>query len=116
MRFLADENFDNDILRGVLARLPNLDVVRAQDVEVYQAPDPVLLEWAARENRVVLTHDIQTLTKFAYDRVRAGLPMPGVIEVRKSQPMGDLIDGLEFMLDAGIPSDFENQIRYIPLR
>jgi hypothetical protein len=32
LRFLADEDFDNDILRGMLRRLPNLDIVRAQDV------------------------------------------------------------------------------------
>jgi hypothetical protein len=116
MRVLADENFDNDILRGLLVRLPDLDIVRAQDVEIYQAADPALLEWAARENRIVLTHDVRTLTKFAYERVKAGLPMPGVVEVLKNQSIGDLIDGLEVMLGAGIPFDFENQIRYIPLR
>ena len=32
IRFLADEDFDNDILRGALLRLPDLDVVRVQDV------------------------------------------------------------------------------------
>ena len=32
VRFVIDEDFDNDILRGVLRRLPNLDIVRAQDV------------------------------------------------------------------------------------
>ena len=32
LRFLADEDFDNDIVRGMLRRLPTLDLVRAQDV------------------------------------------------------------------------------------
>ena len=32
LRFLADEDFDNDIVRGMLRRLPTMDIVRAQDV------------------------------------------------------------------------------------
>ena len=31
-RFLTDEDFDNRILRGLIRRLPELDVVRVQDV------------------------------------------------------------------------------------
>ena len=54
LRFLADEDFDNDIVRGMLRRLPNLDIVRAQDVGLSGALDPRVLEWAAQEGRVLL--------------------------------------------------------------
>jgi len=32
LRWLADENFDNDIVRWLRRRIPNIDLVRAQDV------------------------------------------------------------------------------------
>ena len=32
VKWLADENFDNDILRGIRRRVAGFDVVRAQDV------------------------------------------------------------------------------------
>ncbi|MEI6443356.1 MAG: hypothetical protein WCO29_09595 [Nostocales cyanobacterium ELA583] len=32
MKPLADENFDNTIVRGLLRRNPNIDIVRVQDV------------------------------------------------------------------------------------
>jgi hypothetical protein len=32
LRLLADENFDNTIVRGLLRRRPSIDVVRVQDV------------------------------------------------------------------------------------
>ena len=32
LRLLADENFSGDIVRGLLLRQPDLDLVRAQDV------------------------------------------------------------------------------------
>ena len=60
MRFLADENFDNRILEGVFRENPDFDVIRVQDTEVYQAPDPMILEWVAKEGRILLTRDVNT--------------------------------------------------------
>jgi hypothetical protein len=31
IKLVSDENFDSDILRGLLRRLPKLDVLRVQD-------------------------------------------------------------------------------------
>ena len=52
LRLAADENFNNDIVRGLLRRRPDLDIVRVQDVGLSGADDPAILEWAAREGRV----------------------------------------------------------------
>jgi predicted nuclease of predicted toxin-antitoxin system len=76
LRFLTDEDFDNDISRGLLQLLPDLDLVRVQDVGLGGAADPDILEWAAAEQRIVLTHDVSTMKPFAYARVESGLPMP----------------------------------------
>jgi predicted nuclease of predicted toxin-antitoxin system len=65
IRLAADENLNNDIIRGVLRRQPDLDIVRVQDVGLSSADDPVVLEWAAQEERVLLTHDVSTITKYA---------------------------------------------------
>lgn len=48
-RFAADENLDNDIIRGVLRVEPTVDIVRLQDVGLRGADDPTVLEWAAGE-------------------------------------------------------------------
>jgi predicted nuclease of predicted toxin-antitoxin system len=62
LRFAADENFNNDIVRGLLRRKPNLDIVRVQDVGLAGADDPTILEWAAREGRILITQDVSTIT------------------------------------------------------
>jgi predicted nuclease of predicted toxin-antitoxin system len=116
MRFLADENFNGPVLRGLQRVLPDVDIIRVQDTEMYGASDPELLEWAAQENCILLTHDVQTVTGFAYERVQQGLPMPGIIEVRLTKGIGGTIDELSILIGAGIPADFENQVRYVPLR
>ena len=113
---VADENFNNDILRGLLRRDPSLDIVRIQDVGLTKAPDPVVLEWAAQENRVLLTHDRNTVTKFAYERVREGKSMPGVIEVDRSVPMSVAIEDIFLLVVASNTEEWEGQIIYLPLR
>ena len=47
----ADENFNNDIIRGLLRRNPELDIVRIQDNGLSGVDDPTVLEWAAKEGR-----------------------------------------------------------------
>jgi len=44
LRFLADENFNNQIVRGILQRNPNVDIVRLQDMGLIEADDPTVLE------------------------------------------------------------------------
>jgi predicted nuclease of predicted toxin-antitoxin system len=82
VRLLFDENFDNDIFRGLRRRNPELELIRVQDVGLRTADDPVILEWAAQEGCILFTHDVETMTKYAYERVEAGLPMPGVVEIK----------------------------------
>ena len=49
MRFLADENFDGRVLRGLRRENVNIDMIRVQDTDFYGSPDPDVLEWAASE-------------------------------------------------------------------
>ena len=100
----VDENFDNHILRALLRRVVDLDARTVSAAGLVGADDPTVLEWAAREGRVLLTHDVHTMTRFAYERVTRGDPMPGVIEVRAQAPIGAVLD------------DFRDQVFYVPLR
>jgi predicted nuclease of predicted toxin-antitoxin system len=47
-----------------------LEIVRVQDVGLSGKDDPSILEWADQEGRVLLTHDVATITRYAYDRER----------------------------------------------
>ena len=64
LKLVSDENFDGSILRGLYRRRPSLDIVRVQDVGLSAAPDPDILAWAAVENRILLTHDRETMPFF----------------------------------------------------
>lgn len=116
LRLLADENFNNDIVRGLLRRKPDIDIVRMQDMGLSGTDDPTMLEWAARQGRVLLTHDVTTITRHAYERVQAGQPMPGVFEVSRAIPIGTAIEDILLLAEYSLEGEWEGQIRYLPLR
>jgi hypothetical protein len=115
VRFLADEDFDNRIIRGLFRRMPDLDLVRVQDTEVSKANDGKVLAWAATENRVMLTHDVSTMTYEVAYRLRDGLPMPGAFFVSQSLPIGIVIEELLLVAQYSFEGEYQNQIRFIPL-
>lgn len=112
----ADENFDNDILRGLLRRRPELDIVRVQDVGLSGASDSMILEWAAQQQRLLLTHDVATITHYAYQRLDAELPMPGVIEVSPALPIGQVIEDILLLVEFTLEGEWDGRIIYLPLR
>ena len=115
LRLAADENFNGRILRGLQRRLSNLDVLRVQDTPLYGADDPLLLEWAAEEDKILLTHDQATLVGYAYERLAAGKKMPGVIAVRMDAPIGQVVEELELVILASEASELNNRIIFLPL-
>jgi hypothetical protein len=116
IRFLSDEDFNRRILRGLRRRLPALDVVRVQDVGLITQPDREVLEWAAKENRVLLTHDVTTMSKHAFERVNQELPMPGVIEVSQFVPIGEAIEELILIAECSLENEWQNQVIFLPLK
>ena len=101
-------------MRGLIRRIPGLSIVRVQDVGLRNADDPTILEWAAKEERILLTHDVATITMHAYERVKQNLPMPGVVEVIATAPIGQIIDDLELFILCSQPEEYEGRILFIP--
>lgn len=115
LRFLSDENFNGDIVRGLRLRRPGLALVRVQDVGLMEADDPTLLAWAADEGRIVLTHDRATMPDFAFRRVRGGQPMPGLFVVDDWIAIGQAIEELLLADDASEPEEWVDRVLYLPL-
>ena len=115
LRLAIDENFDQRILRGLRLRYPTLDFVVVQDTVLQGAKDPQLLAWAAEQQRILVTHDLKTIPKHAYERVEAGVSMPGVIAVPDSLAIGQAIEELVTLIDCSEQQEWENLVIYLPL-
>ena len=116
VHFAADENFNRRIVVGLLRRAERIDLVRVQDGGLTAADDPTVLQWAADENRVLLTHDVATMPDFAYQRINAGLPMPGLLVVGATLAIAEAIDELALFTEASETEEWADQVVHLPLR
>ena len=115
LRFLADENFHGDVTQGLLLRRPGLNLIRVQDMGLLGADDPQILAWAADHGCIVLTRDRATMPDFAFKRIAAGAPMPGLFVIRPGVPGGELIEELLALDELSQPGDWDGQVVHIPL-
>ncbi len=112
---LIDETFNHRILRGLKRRLPTIDALLVQEADIGQQDDSSVLAWAAAHNRVVITHDVNTMTKYAYARLEAGQSIPGLVVIPKELAIGSAIEELIILLTCGDPAEFSNRIIHLPL-
>jgi len=61
IRFLADADLNKAILTGVLRREPAIDFASAQELGLRGLKDPAVLALAAREHRVLVSHDVNSM-------------------------------------------------------
>jgi len=116
IRLAADENFNNHVVRGLLLRKPGIDIICIQDVGLSGKDDPTILEWAAREKRILLAHDVETITYFAYNRVEAGLAMPGVFIMSQDIAISHIIEDLLLIIESNEADEWENRVFFLPLK
>lgn len=117
MKWLADECFDNDIIRGLLRRSPDLDLIRAQDIsEIAGREDEKLLAWAAENELVVLTHDLASMIPaLLLQRQHESRCIP-IILVPDSLPIGAVIEEILLLDQCSEESDWAAGVVYLPLR
>ena len=116
LKFAVDENFNMQIVNGVLRRQPGIDLKTVRSAGLEGADDRTILEWAALEKRILLTHDVNTLTYYAYERVEKGITMPGIFEVPLWIPIGTAIENILLIANCSLEGEWEGQVNYFPLR
>ncbi|HEY1375217.1 MAG TPA: DUF5615 family PIN-like protein [Gemmataceae bacterium] len=115
LRLASDADVNEDILSGIFLRRPEFDLVRVKDVGLRTAEDSDVLEWAAAEGRILITQDRNSMTKFAYERIRIGQPMPGVFVIRNEPPFGPLIDEILLIDSCSSQEEWKDRVEVLPL-
>ena len=109
-RILTDQDFDEDIVRGLARRCP-VDWSPVRAFGHGESDDSVILELARTEARILLTHDARTLYPLVYELRAAGREIPKVVLVPQSMPLHAAIETLLIVLEASTEQDWDNPIR-----
>jgi hypothetical protein len=117
VKWLADEDLRNAIIRGLLRKDSSLDILRAQDIpEVRGRDDLVLLKFATAEGRVVVTHDLSTMVPAMREQVRLASRCAPIVFVPDSLPIATVIEDILLLNECAVEADWAAGVIYIPLR
>jgi len=115
IRFLADADLDYAIVSGCLRREPAMDFLSANDANLEGVPDPRVLALAAEQDRILVSHDFQTMPRHFGEFLEAQGFSPGVFLVKQYSPVGDVIDELVLVWAASDADEWKNRILEVPL-
>lgn len=116
VRFLADEDLDADIIEGLRSREPAIDILNVKSAGLRGMKDPALLELAAQQGRILITHDRRTMTRHVRERLAAGKSNPGLFIVPQRSAIGEIVEWLLLVWTASQAEEWRDKIVYLPIR
>lgn len=114
IRFLADADLNRAIVTGVLGQEPALDFLTATEADLERQGDPDVLEFAAQQGRILVSHDTSTMPVHFLNRLRSGRKSPGVFLVRQRASVGQVVEAILLVWSASVPEEWAGQIHYLP--
>jgi hypothetical protein len=116
VRFLADEDLDSDVVDGLRSREPAIDILDAKQAGLRGTKDPILLDLAEQQDRIVISHDRRTMTRYFRERTLAGKSNPGLFIVPQRRAIAGVIELLLLVWTASEASEWRDAIVYLPFR
>jgi uncharacterized protein DUF5615 len=117
-RFLTDKNFNRRIITGLRRLQPTVDIVTAQDLGLDTAPDPEVLAHARSRDRILLTHDVSTMTNHFNDlllSLPASEHTPGIMLIAQDLPIGIAVRELYAVCLCSTHTEWQDRATFLPL-
>jgi hypothetical protein len=115
VRFQADADLNEDIVTGVLRREPEVDFQTATAAGLRFLSDLDVLSLAAREGRILVSHDRRTMPQ-AFAKFVSSNVSPGLLIVSQKTDLLTAIDELLLVWSASQAEDWTNQLGTIPFK
>ncbi len=114
IRFQADADLNQIIVLATVRREPAVDFRTALSAGLRGLSDPDVLAVAARDNRVLVTHDHRTMPRH-FARFIATTPSPGLIVLSQRLPVIATVEDLLLVWSATDADEWKNRIWFFPL-
>lgn len=113
VKFQADADLNEDIVTGVLRRMPEIDFQTATEAGLEGVRDEDVLTIASAENRILVTHDRKTMPGHFAEFVQKR-KCPGVFIVSKKLEISLVVDELILIWAASEAEEYINSIPPLP--
>ncbi|HWE49259.1 MAG TPA: hypothetical protein VG273_05700 [Bryobacteraceae bacterium] len=114
VRFLADANFNQKIVAGLVLREPSLDFALPQAMIPERMKDPDVLDLAHLSGRILVSHDVTTMPRW-FDQCVEERSCAGLILVPETVMIRDVIEDLQLIWHLTEAGEWVNRIEWLPL-
>jgi hypothetical protein len=115
IRFQADNDLRFAIVRAVRRAEPAIDFASAFETKLDNLSDPEVLDRAATEGRVLVSHDRSTMLDHFRARLAEGKHSPGILMVsQRRTPIGPVAESLICVWAISAPGELRDQAHYLP--
>ena len=104
-------------IKGLRSREPAIDILDVKTAGLRGTKDPALLELAAQQGRIMISHDRETMTRYFRERLDSGKSTAGLFVVpQQPSAVGEIIESLVLVWAASQAEEWWNQLLYLPFR
>lgn len=114
IRFQGDYDLKRAIIIGVKRRQPEIEFQNAEDGNLRGVDDQNVLAFAAREGRILVSHDHSTMP-IHFANFISNQDSPGLILIEQRLPVKDAIEEILLIWEASEAEEWTNRLEFIPL-
>jgi predicted nuclease of predicted toxin-antitoxin system len=114
IRFQADADFNQIILLATVRRESSIDFQTAEAAGLSRLQDRDVLGLAAREGRILVTHDQKTMPRHFAEFITTETS-PGLLVVPQHLTVADVTEDLLLIWSTTEPEEWTNRISFLPL-
>jgi Domain of unknown function (DUF5615) len=114
LRFQADADLNQIIVAAVVRRVREIDFRTATAAGLAGLADPEVLAVAARDDRILVTHDQTSMPRHFGEFIRSNRSA-GLIIVPQLHSIRDAVDDLILIWTVTQPDEWTNRLIYLPI-
>ena len=114
IKFQADADFNQTIIYALQRREPAIDFQTADQAQIRGLPDPEVLAAAARDGRILVSHDHHTMPVH-FTNFIATQQSPGVFLLSQDVLIRSAVEELLVIWEASEAEEWSNTLHYLPL-
>ena len=114
IRFQADADLNQLIVKATLRLAPEIDFQTAHAADLAGLNDVAVLRLAAEHGRVLVSHDRRTMPHY-FGQFIVEQRSPGLLIVSRKQPIARIAEDIFLIWSASTADEWVDHIRWLPL-
>ncbi len=115
VKFQADADLNEDIVKGVLRRVPEIDFQTATEATFGGVKDEDVLKITSSQKRILVSHDRKTMPKHFADFIQENKSYGVFIIPQKPEIISQIIEDLILIWSVTDAEEYIDSIRTLPL-